>query len=162
MKMFRLAAVMLALASGPALAKNFAIPADDPIATIQLPDDWKPSEIDYGTSAVSPDKDVFFSVEYAGGKDVDGMTALNESWLKENKIKLLGDPQKGKDNLNGLDADLLLYEATDEDGPTRVTFGFVSAGKGRVIMLTLWASAEQRKAHSAEIAAILSSIKPIN
>ena len=110
---------------------------------------------------MSPDKDVFFSVEYAGGKDIDAMTTLNESWLKENNIKLTGDPQKTKDDLNGLDTDLLLYEGTDDDGPTKVTFGFVSAGKGRVIMLTLWASAEERTKHSGEIEKIIGSVKPI-
>ncbi len=161
MKTVFAALLLLPLVSAPAFAKNFAVPSDDPAVTIALPDGWTLSDIDYGYSAVSPDKDVFFSVEYAGGKDIDAMTTLNESWLKENNIKLGSDPAKTKDNLNGLDADLLLYDGKDDEGPTKVTFGFVSAGKGRVIMLTLWASADERKAHADEIEHIIGSIKPI-
>jgi hypothetical protein len=156
-----LVAALLTLLASPALAKNFAVPSDDPAATIALPDDWTLTDIDYGYSAVSPDKDVFFSVEYAGGKDIDAMTTLNQAWLKENNIKLSGEPKKTKDDLNGLDTDLLLYEGTDDDGPTKVTFGFVSAGKGRVIMLTLWGSSEERTKHAEEIEKIIGSVKPI-
>ncbi len=154
------AALLVAL-STPAFAKNFAVPADDPAATIALPDDWKLTEIDYGYSAMSPDKDIFFSVEYAGGKSVEEMTALNDSWLKENNIKLEGEPEKTEDDFNGIKGSVLMYKATDENGPTKLTFGLIPAGKGRVIMLTLWGSSDERKAHMDEIGKILGSIKPI-
>ena len=94
MKRLPAAALAFALFCAPAFAKNFAVPSDDPAATIALPDGWTLTDIDYGYSAVSPDKDVFFSVEYAGGKAIDAMTALNDSWLKENNIKLKGEAQK--------------------------------------------------------------------
>ena len=161
MKSLFCAAALAACLSSPALARNYAVPAEDPAVTIALPDSWTLSEIEYGYSAVSKDKDVFFSVEYAGGKGIDQMTTLNEQWLKENNIKLVGEPEKKTDHFNGVDGDLLMYQGTDENGPTKVTFGFISAGKGRVIMLTLWGSSEERTAHAEEIGKIIGSIKPI-
>ena len=161
MKALLLAASVALTLVAPAYAKNYAVPADNPSATITLPDDWTLSEIEYGYSAVSPDKDIFFSVEYADGKSLDAMTNLNEQWIKENNIKINDKPEESEDDFNGMKGSLLLYKATDENGPTKLTFGFVPAGNNRVIMLTLWGSSEERKAHSDEIAKILSSLKPI-
>ncbi len=161
MKTILVAATLLAALSAPAYAKNFAVPADDPAATIALPDNWKLTEIEYGYSVVSPDKDIFFSVEYAGGKRIDEMTKLNDDWLKENDIKLIGDPEKVETDFNGIKGSILKFKAKDENGPTHVNFGFIPAGKNRVIMLTLWGSDEEQTAHDAEITKILDSIKPI-
>ena len=83
MKHLLFAASILALLAGPAMARNIAVPASDPAATVTVPDNWKFEEIDYGYSAVSPDKDVFFSVEYAGKNKIDAMMKNNEDWMKE-------------------------------------------------------------------------------
>ena len=86
MKKFMLAAVVLVSVALPALAKNFAVPEKNPVATLAIPDNWKTEEIEYGYSARSPDNDIFFSAEYATGARVDAMLENNSDWLKENKI----------------------------------------------------------------------------
>jgi hypothetical protein len=161
MKKLLLGAALLSIMSGPVFAKNFAIPADDPAATIALPDNWTLTEIEYGYSVVSPDKDIFFSVEYAGGKRLDGMKKLNDEWLKDNSIKIDDQPETIESDFNGIKGSILRFKAKDENGPTNVNFGIIPAGKGRVIMLTLWGSDEEQKAHDAEITKILGSLKPI-
>jgi hypothetical protein len=145
----------------PLSAKNFAVPDKDPTVTLTLPDNWKTEEIEFGYSAVSPGKDVFFSVEFASVGRVDALMKTNEKWMKENGIKMV-TPQKVETTINGIPATVLQFETTDENGQTTLEFIMMPGGKNRMIMLTLWGSDEERKKHGAAIDSIMSSVKAIN
>ena len=156
------AALMWSAMMPSAWAKNLAVPTDDPAVTLAVPNTWTMQEIDFGYSAVSPDKDVVFYVEYAAGKRVKAMTDLNKEWLKENSIKTIGEPQELELDFNGVKGSVLKFKAKDDNGPTNVNFAFIPAGKERVIMLTIWGSDEEQAKHGKDIDSILASIKPIN
>jgi len=162
MKKLMLAAVVLVSVALPALAKNFAVPEKNPVATLAIPDTWKTEEIEFGYSAKSPDNDIFFSAEYATGARVDAMLENNSDWLKENKITSKEKPAESEINIGGLSAKMLTVNGADENGPTVVEFVFIPAGPKRLVMLTLWGSQEERKANEADIKLIESSVKPIN
>jgi hypothetical protein len=163
MKKIALAVAFLAMLAAAAQAKNFAVPTNDPAATITLPDAWKPDETEYGFAAKSPDGEVYFSIEFASGKRFDAMLSANEAWLKDNDLKTPTAPREMDWDFNGLKGKVLRYDAKDEDDDeTLVDFILIPANKGRFIMLTLWASEEERESHKAEINAIMNSLKPIN
>lgn len=161
MKKLLLAAVAIVALASPALAKRLAVPSDDPVVTLVIPDSWTMKEIEFGYSAVSPDKEVAFYVEYAAGKRVKAMTDLNNEWLKDNSITTLGAAEERELDFNGIKGSVLKYKAKDENGPTNVNFAFLPAGKDRVIMLTLWGSDAEQAKNDADINAILGSIKPL-
>jgi hypothetical protein len=146
----------------PVMAKNFAVPAKNPALTVVLPDNWKTEEIDFGYSAKSPDGDVFFSVEYASGKKVDALLEANVKWMKENKIDFNVKPEKLTMNFNGASGDVMRYVTKDENGPTIVDFVLLNGGNNTLVMITLWADEDERKANAAAIDSIMNSIKPIN
>jgi hypothetical protein len=146
----------------PVWAKNLAVPAKDPVATLMIPDSWKPEAIDFGFSAKSPDGDIFFAVEYAAGSRVAKMLASNDVWLKENKIKAKGEPTEREFEFGGLPAKHINYKATDPNGDTEVDFIIIPAGTGRVIMLTLWGSKEEQEKNRDDLNAIQRSFKAIN
>jgi hypothetical protein len=160
-KLCYLGAALVILLAGPALARNIAAPAKDPVATVTVPDSWKFEEIDYGYSAVSPGKDVFFSVEYANKNKIDAMMANNEAWMKENGIDGSVTPAKSEMDFGGLSGTVFRFDTKDADGPTRVDFVVLPSGKDRVIFLTLWGSSDERKKHSDEVEAIMKSVKAI-
>src|SRR6266568_714709 len=143
------------------LAKNFAFPEKNPSGTVSIPDSWTTEEIEYGYSAKSPNDDVFFSVEFAGGSRVDKMMDNNTAWMKENENKPKGKPVEKEIDINSISAKLLHFDATDENGDTSVDFVFISGGEGRLIMLTLWGSEDELKANQADLDAIKKSIKAI-
>jgi hypothetical protein len=161
MKKFVLALALAAAVITPAFAKNLAVPADDPAVTLTIPNSWATKEIDFGYSAVSPDKDVAVYIEYAAGARVKKMTDLNESWMKDNKIVVKGKPEEMEADFNGVKGSVLKFKAKDENGDTNVNFAFIPAGNNRVIMLTLWGSDEEQAANDKDISTILTSIKPI-
>jgi hypothetical protein len=150
-----------ALTAAPALARNVAVPANDPAALLTVPDNWKFEEIEYGYSAMSPGKDVYFSVEYAGKNKVDAMMNANTAWMKENGIDASVKAQKTEMDFGGLPGTVFTFDTKDENGPTKVDFVMLPGGKNRLIFLTLWGSAEERQKHSAEIDRIMNSVKAI-
>jgi hypothetical protein len=156
-----LAVILVCTAVAPGIAKNLAVPAKDPVATLMIPDTWKQKEIEFGYSGTSPDEAIFFSVEYARSDRIDKLFALNDDWMKENKIVQKGEPKQQEITLGGLAAKLFTYQATDENGPTEVDFVIIPAGK-RIVLLTLWGSEKEQKDNKADIDSIKNSIKAIN
>jgi hypothetical protein len=161
LKSVLLAVTLACTAVAPGIAKNLAVPAKDPVATLMIPDTWKQQEIEFGYSGTSPDETIFFSVEYARSDRIDKLFALNDDWMKENKINAKGEPKQQEIILGGLSAKLFTYQATDENGPTEVDFVIIPAGK-RIVLLTLWGSEKEQKDNKADIDSIKNSIKAIN
>jgi hypothetical protein len=161
-KRLMIAGAVLCAALVPGMAKNMAVPTNDPIATLTIPDTWDMEQIDYGYSAEAPDGTVKFYVEYASAARLDKMFATNDEWMEENSIKPKGKAVEKEMELGGLPAKIFTYQATDENGDTIVDFVVMPGGKGRTILLTLWGSQEEREANKADIIAIQSSIKAIN
>lgn len=160
MKKLLLAFALLGAFATSADARNLAVPTKDPAITLSIPDNWDTEEIAYGFSAQSPGKDVFFSVEFANARNVDAMMENNDKWMKENSIKQV-KPNKVDAPINGIPATIFQFETSDSNGPTTVEFIMMSAGKGRMIMLTLWGSDSERTKHGKAIDSIMSSVKAI-
>ena len=155
------AAALLSVLAGPALARNIAVPSTDPAATVSVPDNWKFSEIEYGYSAISPGKDVFFSVEFATKNTLDAMMKATKVWMKENGIDGSVKPKEVEANFGGLPATVYQFNTKDDNGPTVVEFILMPAGKNRILFVTIWGSDEERAKHGKEIDAIMSSFKAI-
>jgi hypothetical protein len=145
----------------PVDAKTFKLPNDDfAIASIDMPDSWKPKTFDNGVSGQSADDAVYLSVVAVGSEK--GMQAeiedtfemlkthnvtLDESTKKENKFKI-----------GGLDATELLYQGKDEDGPAAISICFVPI-KDKLIIFTYWVTTAKEKEHIEEVGKIVNSLK---
>jgi opacity protein-like surface antigen len=159
MKHFLIAAAMACLLALPAAARDIAMPAKHPAVTVTMPSNWKVEEIEYGWSAMSPGKDVFFSIEAASSKNLDALLKTNKEWMDDNKIKEV-NPQKSEEDFNGMSGTVLRFDTTDADGPTRVDFVMLAGGPDTVVMLTLWGSAKERADHRSEVEALMKSVRP--
>ncbi len=146
----------------PCQAKEFKLPTDKPVASIDIPDTWNPTAIQKGFQTQTADQSVYLSIEVAASPDE--MTAVidqTDAMLKSHKVVL--DKAKMKDHkftLGGLPAEELLYTGRDEDGPTLVSITFVTIRKAAVVF-TYWASVDGSKKHQAELGKILKSLKPV-
>ena len=143
-------------------AKTVKLPsADSAVASITIPDSWEPETTDNGVYGNSPDKAVFFSIVAVDSEK--GMNSEIEdtfAMLKEHKVEL--DKSSKKDNkfkVNGLDAEEMIFQGKDEDGPASISMSFITV-KDKVLILTYWVSTEDEKKHQAEVGKILNSLKP--
>ncbi|HMJ07237.1 MAG TPA: PsbP-related protein [Chthoniobacterales bacterium] len=161
-KTFSLLLLVAALSAFSASAKTLKVPSDEfAIASIDIPDDWEPEEITNGVAGNSPDEAVYLAVVAVGSEK--GMSAeIDDTFamLKEHDVTL--DEASKKENkfkINDLEAEEMLYQGKDQDGPTAVSITFVTI-KDKIIVLTYWVSTEDEKKHQEEVGKIVQSLKP--
>ena len=142
-------------------AKTFKLPDDDfAVASIDMPDSWKPKEIDGGVAGQSADDAVYLSVVAVGIEKV--MKAEIEDtfeMLKNHNVELDESTKKEeKFKIGSLEATELLYQGKDEDGPAAVSIVFVPI-KDKLIIMTYWVTTAKEKEHQAEVGKIINSLK---
>lgn len=143
-------------------AKTFKLPNDDfAIASIDMPDSWKPKEVENGVWGQSADTAVYLSVVAVGSEkgmsgEIDDTfemlkthnVTLDESTKKENKFKI-----------GALEATELLFQGKDEDGPAAISIVFVPI-KDKLVIMTYWVTTAKEKEHLKEVGTIVNSLKP--
>ena len=142
-------------------AKTFKLPNDDfAIASIDMPEAWKPKEIDNGVAGQSADDAVYLSV-VAVGSDKGMEAEIDDTFemLKGHNVELDESTKKEqKFKIGNLDATELLYQGKDDDGPTAISIVFVPI-KDKLIIMTYWVTTAKEKEHQAEVGKIVNSLK---
>jgi hypothetical protein len=159
--LFTLIAFSLLIA-GPVFAKTMKLPNDEfAFASISIPDNWEPEEINNGVAGESPDKAVYLAAVAVGSeKGMDAELDDTFAFLKEHNVELDKSTKKeNKFNLNGAEVEELIYHGKDEDGPTSVSISFVPM-KDKVVVLTYWVTTAKEEKHAEEVGRILKSLKP--
>jgi hypothetical protein len=163
MKRIILACAIAAIVSIPAFAKSFAIPSENPVATVVLPDDWNADEIDTGVEVTSKDDEVYMAFETVKASSAE--EALNEGldYLKAKGVKLDESSMKQQEmNINGMKGIAVNFTGKDKDGDAEISLILLGASKDRLVMLTYWSSPEGAKANGDALNKIADSIKPVN
>ena len=143
-------------------AKTFKLPNEDfAIASIDMPDSWKPKEAENGVFGQSADDAVYLSVVAVGSEK--GMSAeIDDTFemIKTHKVELDDSTKKeNKFKIGSLDATELLYQGKDQDGPAAVSIVFVPI-KDKLIIMTYWVTTAKEKEHLKEVGTIVNSLKP--
>jgi hypothetical protein len=143
-------------------AKPLNVPDNEsPVASIEFPKDWEADTIENGVVGTSPDGAVYLAVVAVGNEK--GMNAEIDStfaMLQEQKVEL--DESSKKENkfkINGLEAQELLFEGKDADGPAAVSITFVTI-KDKLIVFTYWVSTADEAKHQQTVGKIVNSLKP--
>ena len=159
--LFTLLACTLVAAS--ASAGTFKVPNDDfAIASVDIPDKWKPEAIDKGVQANSPDDEIYVAVEAVGSdKGIDSALDETEKMLKENKVDIDASSQsKSTFKVAGVEATELDFKGKLDGEAQTVAIVFIPL-KGKLVIMTYWATASKEKAHETEIGKIVNSIKAL-
>ena len=106
------------LYSGSLFAKELKLPNDEfPIASIKIPNSWKPEAVEHGVEAQTEDASFYMSVVAAGtDKGVKADIEGTKDMLKEHKVKI--DESTGKDRVRKNEW-LLRYGERDDKGKRR-------------------------------------------
>jgi len=142
-------------------AKTFKLPNEDfAIASIDMPDSWKPKAVENGVWGQSSDDAVYISVVAVGSeKGMQGEIEDTFEMLKGHNVTLDDSTKKeNKFKAGAFDATELLYQGKDEDGPAAVSITFVAV-KDKLIILTYWVTTAKEKEHQQEVGQIVNSLK---
>lgn len=149
------------LSTIPMDAKTFKLPNEDfAIASIDMPESWKPKEVENGVEGQSGDDAVYMSVVAVGSEN--GMNAeLDEIFEMIKKHDVVLDDSSKKENkfkAGSFDATELLFQGKDADGPCAISITFVPI-KDKMVIVTYWVTTAKEKEHQAEVGKIVTSLK---
>ena len=157
-----LAAFLLAGSHLAAAAKVFELPDEKPVITVTLPDAWKPTEIEDGAQATSPDTSIYIAVEMTEATNIEAAAKGAMEFLIKSGVKI--DPKTQKDTsgkFGTLDYSGLTFSGTDKDGPTNVGVTFVLASPSKIAVVTYWGSPAGEKKYAAQLQSVAESIQPL-
>jgi hypothetical protein len=144
-----------------AVAGTFPVPAENPIATVSIPDAWSPNAYDGGVEGTSADGKLYVAFESVDAADVKTATEEGLKYFVKNGVTIDSDSMKTKDiKINNLAAFDLSFTGKDKDGPANISLTLVQTNaQGKFLMLYYWGSSEGEKVNGKELKAISDSIQ---
>jgi len=161
MRSLILSIVAVTLAPGLALADTFPVPAENPVATVSIPDKWESSAYDGGIESTSPDGAIYVALEMVAAKDVKTATEEGVEWFAKQGVEIDPGSLKTKETkINGLDAFDMRFTGKDKDGAAEISLTLVATNaEGKFLMLYFWGSDAGEKANASDLKAIGASIQ---
>lgn len=159
--MRKFTAFLCAVLVTPAFSATHKVPADDPIATIQIPDKWQSKEVGEGVEATSPDGAVHFLVmPVEANKIAESMGEAMRYLRNRDGITVKSDSVKHEQGkLSGMETRNVSWQGKDMKGDVKIRFTIVSITEKQPLLAAYWGSPEAEKKHEAELNKILQSIK---
>ncbi len=162
--MNKLAILLLAALVAPsaALAANFNVPEDKPLASVIVPDSWSPNSYDGGVEGTSSDGTTYVAFEVVEANDVGTATkAALETFVKGGvEIDFKSAVQKDT-KLNGLDAFEFAYNGTEKGKPATVSLTLALVDPTHFLVVSYWGSPAGEKANMDDLIKIEASIKVV-
>jgi hypothetical protein len=154
-------AFLCAVLVTPAFSATHKVPADDPIATIQIPDKWQSKEVGEGVEATSPDDALHFLViPVEANKIAESMGEAMRYLRNRDGITVKSDSLKQEQGkLHGMETRSVSWQGKDMKGDVKIRFTIVSIAEKQPLLVAYWGSPEAEKKHEAELNKILQSIK---
>ena len=146
----------------PVLAEDYSIPKKDSIFSISFPEKWSITHSDESINAVTEDATIQLYAQTDDAETLDASIEGAIEYLVEAGVKIDDDSKKDNEGeVNGITINGVNWDATDKDGPCRVSLSFMDVGADEVITLLYWGSSEAEKKHSKDLESILGSMKPL-
>jgi hypothetical protein len=156
-------AFLCAVLVTPAFSATHKVPADDPIATIQIPNKWQTKEYEERVEATSPDGAVHFLVmPVERNKIAESMGEAMRYLRNRDGITVKSDSVKHEQGkLSGMETRTVSWQGKDMKGDVKIRFAIVSIAEKQPLLVAYWGSPEAEKKHEAELNKILQSIKKL-
>jgi hypothetical protein len=154
-------AFLCAVLVTPAFSETHKVPADDPIAAIQIPDKWQSKEVGEGVEATSPDGGLrFLVIPVEANKIAESMGEAMRYLRNRDAITVKSESLKQeKGKLRGMETSNVSWQGKDMKGDVKIRFTIVLIAEKQPLLVAYWGSPEAEKKHEAELNKILQSIK---
>ena len=161
MKFAVLTAVSALLLASVAQAETLTFPSDAPVASATFPDTWKAAENDTGIEAFSPDDAVTFYIDVSDTASSEKVMQDGINFLKENGVTI--DPDSVKESsgsINGMELQTLDWDGKDAGGDASIGMAFLQPSPEKMLIITYWGTKGEEDKYTADLGAIMQSIKP--
>ena len=136
--MLKVAISICVLLATPAFSATHKVPEDEPIVTIEIPDDWPTKEVGESLQATAPGDPVhILVVPPEGSKVAETMGEAMRYIRNTGGIVVRADSiKKEPGKLNGLDTQQLSWEGKDKNGDVKIQFTIVSLAQRKSVLVS--------------------------
>lgn len=144
-----------------AAARTFPIPPDHPVATIDVPDDWRPMSIRDGVEGSAIGVAVRIAAEFIPTPDLDAASATATAKLRQSGVVIAAETGRAARRLyNGLDVLKVDYSGTDPNGESDITIILVAMPeKAGFVAVCYWGEDEAQESVSNDLQSIAESVE---
>jgi hypothetical protein len=157
-----LVAALLSLAPAAVIAKTHLVPEQNPIITVTIPDSWEVLPIPGGIEVTTEDEEYYFAIEVTNKRAAERDFTSSIAWLMSKGVKIDESSQKEVPfSINGMDGFMLIWNGTDEDGPTQVSVSLTQITENRLMLVTGWGTEQAQKDNMEGLLKMMESLKKI-
>jgi hypothetical protein len=154
-------AALAAFLPAVAEAATLTFPINAPVASMEIPDSWKPHETATGIDAVSPDDAVYLSIDVAAASETEKVVQNAVTFLKTKGVTAdTSTAEQTDDTLNGMQMSIIDMNGSDQDGAVSVSLAAVSINEKTNLVITYWGTKGAEDKDQDQIVAIFDSLKP--
>jgi hypothetical protein len=160
--MLRFAISVCALLATPAFSATHKVPEDEPLVTIEIPDEWQTKEVGESLQATAPKDPVYVLVVPPEGiKFAETMGEAMRYIRGTGGIVVKADSEKReRGKINGMEARYFSWQAKDKNGDIKIRFTILFIAERKGMLIATWGPPEVQKKYEADLKKILESIKP--
>jgi len=149
------------LLATPVFSATHKLPEDEPIITIEIPDEWQTKEIGESIQATAPGDPIqVLIVPPEGSKIAETMGEAMRYIRNTGGIVVKADSIKNEPGkLNDMEVRRVSWEGKDKNGDVRIQFTIVSLTGKKFVLVACWGSPKAEQKHEADLKKILQSIK---
>ena len=153
--------LLCALLATPVFATVHKVPEEEPLITVEIPDDWQTKEVGESIQATAPADPVHvLIVPPEGSKIAETMGEAMRYIRNTGGIVVKADSlKKEPGKLNGLDTRQLSWEGKDKNGDVKIKFTIVSLAERKSLLVACWGSSKAEQKYEADLKKIFQSIK---
>jgi hypothetical protein len=155
--------VCLALVATPGLAKTMKVTPENPVAIVDIPDDWDVVDTKRGFGLKSPDKEVFVWIETFTPDQRASVVAEHERYFARQGVQITGEPTVSTHGEGTVSVRATNFTATWKGEPTVLRYLLVDLHlpSQTQILLSYWASPDGDEEHDDAMSEIVASFRQL-
>lgn len=155
--------VCLAFMATPGVAKTIKVTPANPVAIVDIPDDWKVVDTKRGFGVRSPDEEVFFWIETFTPDQRASVVEEHDRYFKRQGVRVTGEPKVDTQGDRTMSVRATVYPATWKGEPTVLRYLTIDLRlpSQTHILLSYWASPEGDREHDGAMDKIIASLRPL-
>jgi hypothetical protein len=159
--MLKFAISLYVLVVTSVFSATYKLPEDEPLFTIEIPDEWQTKPVGEGILVTPPGDPIhLLIVPPEGSKVAETMGEAMRYIRNTGGIVVKADSEKNEPGkLNDLEVRYVSWDAKDKNGDIKIRFTIVPLEEKKSALVACWASPAVVHKHEADLKKILQSIK---
>ena len=155
--------VCLAFIATSGMAKTIKVTPANPVAIVDIPDDWKVVDTKRGFGVKSPDEEVFLWIETFTPDQRASVVAEHERYFKRQGVQITGEPKVDTRSDPTVSIRATDLPATWKGEPTVLRYLAIDLHlpSQTQILLSYWASPDGDQEHNDAMDKIIASFTPL-